>query len=438
VDNKNKSIGFWICFALIVGNMIGSGIFLLPANLAVYGGISIWGWLISVLGALALASVFGKLSKVIKRGGGPYAYTRVAFGDFAAFWIAWGYWISCWAAVAAIAIAFTGAMAIFLPALSENNFIGSIFAVACVSLLTAVNLLDIGKVGKLQFVTTLLKLIPLVLIGTLGFVYFEPSHFEPFNQSEESTRSAIASTATLTLWAFLGFESATIISHKVRNAEVTVPRATLYGTLFVAVVYILSCFAVMGIVPPEALQNSTAPFADAAGKIWGDWASYFIAAGTGIACFGAMNGWILIQAEIPHAAASDKLFPRQFERLSKNNVPYFGVLFSSALVVLLLLGTSHLGIVKQFEIIILLSTLTAVIPYCFCTMTEFSFLLKSRSKVALPIKELIITSAAFAFSIYAVLGAGEETVFSGFILLLLALPVFIWMKHKTAQGERDV
>jgi APA family basic amino acid/polyamine antiporter len=438
MEKSTKSIGFWICFALIVGNMIGSGIFLLPSNLAVYGGISLWGWIISALGAFALASVFGKLSALIKRGGGPYAYTREGFGDFAAFWIAWGYWISCWSAVAAIAIAFSGAMAIFLPILSGNNFVGSIFAVTCVVILTAVNLLDIGKVGKLQFVTTLLKLIPLVLIGTLGFVYFEPAHFEPFNQSDESTMSAIASTATLTLWAFLGFESATIVSHKVRNAAVTVPRATFYGTVFVAIVYMASCFAVMGIVEPSILQNSTAPFADAAAVIWGDWASYFIAAGTGIACFGAMNGWILMQGEIPHAAATDHLFPRQFARLSKNNVPYIGVLFSSGLVVVLLLSTSHLGIVKQFEIIILLSTLTAVIPYSFCSMTHFSFLLKASRKAALPINEFIINIAAFAFSVYAVLGAGEETVFSGFILLLLGLPVFIWMKHKTAQGETDV
>jgi APA family basic amino acid/polyamine antiporter len=438
MKDKNKSIGFWISFGLIVGNMIGSGIFLLPSNLAVYGGISAWGWLISVLGALALASVFGKLSKTVKRGGGPYAYTREGFGDFAAFWIAWGYWISCWAAVAAIAIAFSGAMAIFMPILSENNFIGSIFAVACVVLLTAVNLLDIGKVGKVQFVTTILKLVPLILIGTLGFAYFEPNHFEPFNQSDEPTMSAVASTATLTLWAFLGFESATIVSHKVRNAAITVPRATLYGTLFVAVIYILSCFAVMGIIEPAVLQKSTAPFADAAAKIWGNWASYFIAAGTGIACFGAMSGWILIQGEVPHAAACDKLFPHQFAKLSKNNVPSFGVLFSSLLVVILLLSTSHLGIVKQFEIIILLSTLTAVIPYSFCTMTEFSFLLKSNHKAALPIKEFIINSAAFAFSIYAVLGAGEKTVFSGFILLLFGLPVFIWMKHNAAQGDKNV
>lgn len=438
METKAKAVGFWICFALCVGNMIGSGIFLLPSNLAAYGGISIWGWLVSIGGALALASVFGKLSKVIKGGGGPYNYTREGFGDFAGFWIAWGYWIAVWSSVAAIGIAFTGAMAIFLPILSENELIGSLFAVICVAILSSVNLLDISKVGKFQFVTTLLKLVPLVLIGSFGFFYFEPANLEPFNQSNESDLSAVASTAALTLWAFLGFESASIVAHKVKNAEITVPRATLLGTLFVAVIYVLSSTAVLGIVPPDVLQKSTAPFADAAALIWGEGASYFIAAGTGIACFGAMSGWILMQGEIPHAAAKDKLFPRPFARLSKNNVPYFGVLFSSALVVLLLLSTSHLGIVKQFEIIILLSTFTTVIPYCFCAMTHFAILLKSSRKAALPIKEFIINAVAFSFAVYAVFGAGEETVFSGFILLLVGLPVFIWMKFNAEKGDTDV
>ena len=249
--------------------MIGSGIFLLPASLAKYGGISVLGWILTAVGVMCLAAVFADLSEKFPRAGGPYAFTHEGFGDFAAFWIAWGYWISLWSAVAAISIAFTGALSVFFPILKESTMAASIVSIACISFLSMVNLMSVKKIGGIVMLTTILKLIPILALGLIGIFYFEPSHFDPINVSNESNFSAITATATLTLWAFLSFESATIISHKVENTKVIVPKATFYGTLFVAIIYILSSTVIMGIIPLDQLQNSAAPFADAAIKLWG-------------------------------------------------------------------------------------------------------------------------------------------------------------------------
>ncbi|KAA3618383.1 MAG: amino acid permease [Calditrichaeota bacterium] len=429
--SSTKTVGFWFCAALIVGNMVGSGIFLLPANLAHYGSISIGGWILSFVGAMCLASVFADLSKKIPRGGGPYAFTYEGFGAFAAFWVAWGYWISIWAAVAAIAIAFTGALSVFFPILKENTIPGSFAAAGAIAILTIVNLLDLRKIGHVQMATTVLKLIPLVAIGVLGFSQWQMEYFTPINLTGDSNFSALTATATLTLWAFLGFESSTIVSHKVKNASVTVPRATLFSTLFVALIYILSSVSVMGLVAPQELQISAAPYADAATLLWGSWAGFAVAGATAIACFGAMNGWILLQGQIPQAAANDGLFPVAFAKVSKNGAPQFGVIFSSILAIILIFLNNHFSLVKQFGILILLSTLTALIPYCFSAMTQWSFLLKSKGQIVTSafVKKMTINIVGFIFAVWAIIGAGEETVYYGFILLLSGLPAYIWMKH---------
>lgn len=439
-NSETKKVGFWVATALIVGNMIGSGIFLLPSSLALYGGISLFGWIFSTIGALSLAYIFGQLSKSVNRGGGPYTFTSIGFGDFAGFWIAWGYWISCWTAVVSISIALTGAMAIFFPILSENTMIGTFFAISLIIIVTMINLLDIKTIGNFQGLTTLLKLLPILFIALFGFVDFNTEHMEPFNLSEESDISAISSTITLTLWAFLGFESATIISHKVKNPEKVIPKATFVGTLFVAIIYISSSFAIMGIINPVDLQASTSPFADAASILWGDGAQKLIAAGVAISCLGAMNGWVLIQGQIPQAAATDNLFPKAFAKLNKNEMPSFAVIFSSLLGIILILATSHLGIVKQFQIIILLSTLTAVIPYAFCTMTYYSSSLKEIEKLSSKekFKKYALLLIAFTFSFIAIYGSGQETVFSGFLLLVAGLPVYIWMKNNQRKRKLNV
>jgi len=248
--------------------MTGSGIFLLPAALALYGGISLFGWIFTVAGTILLALVFSRLSRLITKAGGPYTYSREGFGDFPGFLVAWGYWLSIWTGNAAIAVAGVGYLSVFIPSLKENQVLSALVAVGAIWLFTYINTKNIKKVGVVQLITTIIKVIPLFLLGSIGFLYFNTAHFKPFNLSGLSSFDAITATAALALWAFLGLESATIPSDKIRNPTKTVPRATIAGIGITALLYISSTIGVMGIVAPADLQSSAAPFADAAQKVW--------------------------------------------------------------------------------------------------------------------------------------------------------------------------
>ena len=218
-----KGLGLWMCTALVVGNMIGSGIFLLPASLASFGPISIAGWVATSFGAVVLALVFGRLARLVPKTGGPYAYTREGFGDFAGFLIAWGYWIALWAGNAAVAVAFAGYLGYLVPAIGQSNLAGLMVALAAIWFLTWVNIRGVAAAGAVQVVTTVLKILPLLLIATVGLAYVEPSNFTPVNASGQSNAAAIAACAALTLWAFLGLESATVPAGDVEQPEKTIP-----------------------------------------------------------------------------------------------------------------------------------------------------------------------------------------------------------------------
>jgi len=332
-----SKLGQWSSTALVVGNMIGSGIFLLPATLAIYGGISLIGWVCSSIGAILLAVVFGNFARIApKVSGGPYAYTRINLGDFPAYLVAWSYWISIWCTNAAIAVALVSYLSVFFPLLAESTVAAILTGLSMIWLLTWVNSKPIRTVGFVQLVTTILKITPLVLIGLIGIFYVQADNFPAFNLSLETNWSAITITTMLTFFAFLGMECASIPSSSIKNPETTVRRATIVGTIVTTLIYLLSTTALMGIMPAEMLAKSNAPFADAAALFWGESARYIVAAGAVISTFGALNGWILIQGQIPLAAARDELFPKVFGRVNFNGSPITGIIISSILASILM------------------------------------------------------------------------------------------------------
>lgn len=425
----DDKLGFGASFALVVGNMVGSGIFLLPASLAIYGGISLMGWVFSSLGAILLALVFGNLSKWLPGAiGGPYAYTRVGLGEFPAYLVAWGYWVSIWSTNAAITVALVGYLGVFFPVLKTEPHWAILTGLAFIWLFTYVNTRSIKVVGWVQLVTTVLKIVPILLIGCIGIFYFKVAHFIPFNQSGSSNWSAITSTTTLTLFAYLGMESATIPAAKVNNATTTVRRATIYGTLLTIVLYILSSAAIMGIVPPEVLAHSTAPFADAAALFWGGAAEYIVAGGAVVATMGALNGWLLIQGQIPLAAATNGLFPPVFARLNDQRQPAIGIVLSSLLVSLLMLFSFSESLVSAFTFMMTLSTLSVITPYLFST-ASFALLVFAK-KTKHKNRHLLLALGAFCFSLWIIVGCGQEVVFWGFLLLMSGIPFYVWLKRK--------
>lgn len=419
--------------ALVMGNMIGSGIFLVPASLAPYGGLSIAGWVISTAGALLLAFVFAHLSRLEPAAGGPYAYTRRAFGDLPAFLVAWGYWISIWTSLGALAVAFVGYLGSVVPALSQTRGAAAIAAITTVWLLIAVNAAGVRSAGWVQSVTTVLKVVPLVAIGVTGLLNFQPSHFVVPSSDLRGIIIGSASAATLTLWAFLGLESATVPAASIEDPDRTIPRATTVGTLLTAIIYVVSTVGVMSLIAPASLGQSQAPFADAARNIWGDSGATIVALGASMSAFGALNGWVLLVGQLPLAVARDGLFPRVFARISQNGTPRVGMLIAGVLTTILVGLNYTRGLVELFTFFILLSTLTTLIPYTFSSLAVF---LIGRDDRRRPLSRGIAVAAAlaFAYSLWAIGGAGQETVYWGFLLLVIGLPVYVMVNRRS--GDR--
>ncbi len=427
---QRRSLGLWMCTALVVGNMIGSGVFLLPSSLAQFGGISILGWLFSAGGAVCLALVFAHLATQLPKIGGPYAFAREGFGDFGGFLVAWSYWIAIVTSNAALAVACVSYLTVFWPALASSPFLGAVAAVGMLWLLTLVNTRGVHTAGQLQLVTTILKVLPLVAIGIFGFLAFNADHFTPFNPSGTPPLTAISATVTLTLWAFTGLESGTVPAADVQDPERTIPRATIIGTLIAAAIYIVCTVSVMGIIAPNELATSTAPFADAARKIWGPWGRGLIGAGAAISCFGALNGWVLLSGQLPRAAALDGLLPARLAKLNARGTPTFSLVLSSCLTMVLVMMNYTRGLVQAFTFMILLATLATLLPYVFSSMTHVLQTLRDRSGTKRAALRLIIGVIGFAFSLWAIAGAGRDVVYWGFLLLICGLPVYILMRRK--------
>ncbi|MCG9039957.1 amino acid permease [Laribacter hongkongensis] len=439
MTRKKQGLGLWMCIALVCGNMIGSGVFLLPSSLAPYGGLAIIGWVLTAIGAVLLALVFAGLTRSMPREGGPYGYTRDAFGDFAGFWIAWGYWIALWVGNAAIAVAFTSYLSGFFPVLASNHWAGGGTAIALVWCVTLINLRGVESTGRMAVITTIIKLLPLLAIATIGLLWFNPDNLV-FNPGNKPVGDSISAVAALTLWAFLGMESASVPAGDVENPEKTIPRATIIGTLLAAVVYIGVTVAVMGVLPHDVLASSPAPMADAARVMWGDWAYAAVGLGAVVSCLGAINGWSLMPCHVSLAAARDGLFPRQFARLNGNRVPAWGLVVSSSLMTLLLVlnYSGSKGMVDIFNFIILLATMTTLLPYAFTAVAELMFMARGQMPATGAGRRIVIASLAFVYAVWALYGSGAETVLWGVILLMLGLPVYVWMakeKREAAEAE---
>jgi APA family basic amino acid/polyamine antiporter len=417
--------------ALVVGNMVGSGIFMLPATLAGSAGpISLLGWVFTGAGAMLLALVFANLGRALPRTGGPYAYARRAFGDFIGFQTAWGYWIAVWAGNAAIAVAFVGYLAVFWPSAGTHDLLGALLAIALIWLLTFVNALGARESGAVQVVTTILKFVPLAAIGIIGLFFIDGANYEPFAPQGHSI-SLLSTTAALTMWAFIGLESATVPADEVEDPERTIPRATILGTGITTLLYIVATVAIMGIIPAATLADSTSPFADAAAVAFGGGWDKVIALVALVSTFGALNGWIMLQGRVPLAAAEDGMFPAAFARVhGKRRTPVFGLVVSSVLVSGLLLMNYTKGLADAFEFVILLATLTTLVPYAYSAAAQAYLWLVEREEFQPRrlVRDTVIALLAFAYSVWAIAGAGDDIVTKGFVLMLAGVPVYVGMR----------
>jgi APA family basic amino acid/polyamine antiporter len=294
-------------------------------------------------------------------------------------------------------------------------------------LLTAVNVLGVRTAGRVQLVTTAIKLLPLAGVGIAGLFYLEPSHFAIAQTGGPAVARGITATATLTLWAFLGLECATIPAGCISNPERTIPRATVTGTLLAGIVYVVSTVGVLGVLSPEVLGQTTAPFAEAARALGGNRAALAVALGAAISCFGALNGWILIVGQLPMAVAEDGLFPRVFSGLSARGTPVTGMVIAGVLSTALIAMNYSRRLVDLFTFIILLATLSTLVPYAFCALAGFVI---RPAGPALSRSAAAIGALAFGYALWAIGGAGAEVVYWGLLLLMAGLPVYVWVRRR--------
>ncbi|MDW9358653.1 amino acid permease [Sinorhizobium meliloti] len=429
--SRGKSLGLAACTAIVVGNMVGSGFYLSPAAVAPYGNLAIVIWIVMGAGAICLGLTFARLAKLSPAVGGPYAYTRLAYGDFPGFLIAWGYWISIWASLPVIAVAFAGVVIDFFPFLRGRGT-ATLLTLSVIWLVVLVNLRGVHAAGLFSEITTYAKMIPFGAVALLGLFYIDFSHFADFNPSGQPLLQASAALAPLTMFAYLGLESATVPAGDVRDAERTIPRSTVLGIAIAVTLYVLGTIVVMGLVPREELVHSVAPFSEAARRMWGPAGELAISLAVVLSSIGALNGWTLLMGQVPMAAARDGLFPPLFSRLSVRNVPATGIVVSATLATILVLvqAAGSEGFSSIYRLFVGLSTMTAVIPYAFCALASSLVSARVSGGTVIP-RVTLIELVGFTFAIFTLYGCGAEPVLYGLVLLLLSIPVYIWQRRRS-------
>jgi APA family basic amino acid/polyamine antiporter len=415
----------------VVGSVIGTGVFALPSALAVFGPISLVAFVLVTIGAIALALTFRSLAVRLPGAGGPYVYAREAFGEFAGFLIAWSYWITAWAGNAAIVVAWVGYVEVFW---NTGHDVGWSIVIALTGLLVPalVNLAGLRSFAAFQVVATVLKFVPLLFVATIGLLFIDTANFGDFNAGGTSWIGAISASGAIALFSYLGIETASVAAARVRNPKRNVGRATVLGTLACALVYLLGTVAVFGTVAHGDLVASTAPFTDSANAIFGgEWAGDTVAVAAVVSGFGALVGWTLIVAEMPRAAARDGLFPAAFARQNRAGVPAFGIVVSTLLAATLTV-VAYTGFEQVFITVVLLSVLTAVVPYLLSAAAQLYWLRTNgtRPRVAHLARDIGVSATALVFAFWALAGSGYQAVYYGTFCLLLGVPVYGWVRAR--------
>lgn len=350
---------------MVAGNMMGSGVFMLPANLAAIGSIAILGWLLTIVGSVALALIFAKHASLDPAAGGPYAYTRKAFGDYMGYQTNLVYWLANVVGNVGLAVAGLGYLITFFPIL-RDPLVMALAQITVIWLFTYANILGPKTVGRLQSFTTVFALIPILGMALLGWFWFNTdTYLAGWNVSGKSGMSAVGMTLNFTLWAFIGVESASVSAAVVRNPARNVPIATVAGVVLAAVCYILSSSAIMGIIPNKELVASSAPFADAVRVALGPIAGEMVALCAAVGCLGSLAGWTLLVGQTAQAAANDGLFGNIFARVNAKGVPSAGLVLVAGLMSLQVLATMSPTASEQFGKIASIAVILTLLPYIY-------------------------------------------------------------------------
>jgi basic amino acid/polyamine antiporter, APA family len=409
--------------ALVMGVMIGSGVFLLPAQLAPFGWNAVAAWGLSIIGALALALVIARLTTALPDANGPTGFVGSAFGPVPGFLIGWSYWVSNTVAVVTLAVAAVSYLSVFAPAIATRQFLPSLLAVALVWLMTIINLRGARAAGAFQLLTMAVKVLPLlVVIVILALLLTRPDlgpHAPASLPSQALSLSSITGAATLTLWALTGFESASLAAAAVEKPEINVPRATIIGTALTGLLYMITVSGIALVMPPELITGSDAPFATFVEYFWAREPALLIALFAAVSAIGSISGMILVLGELPVAMARQGNLPQWFGATNAKGTPSRALILSSIVASLFVLINASKSMSDLFTFLAKLSTCAALWLYLGCALAALCL------KVAVPIAAL-----GAVYSLWALWGAGWDVSALSFVLMAAGLPLYWWAKQK--------
>jgi len=435
-QKQGGGLGLTSATGLVIGSIIGTGVFTMPAVLAAAGTSSLIVLAVVGVGAMLLAVMFGQLTKrVPKADGGLYAYARHEFGDFAGYITAWSYWISSWGGNAAIVASWVFYVDALFGFRNPSGMANWGIALVGLWVPAAVNLAGVRQMAWFQNVTVVLKFLPLLFVGVVGWFFVRSANFGPFNASGGSLYSCIGIAASVALFSFIGVEVAAMTAKRVKNPRKNVGRASVIGTGISAILYLLVSAAVMGLVSHHALLNNGAPFVNAFQAIFphGTWAGKLIAATAVVSGIGALNGWTLVTTECSRAPADDGLFPRAFAWNDRNGTAWFGIVIAALLPSLLMLWryTSSSGL-TVFTYLVDLTVVTVAIPYLFSACAQLTFLLSRRRRVQgwLLARDLLICGVSALFSLWVTFASGYSAVYGALVVVLAGVILYAFLNAR--------
>lgn len=424
-EDKTQVMGIWMTSALVVGTIIGAGIFMLPVSLAPLGANVLVGWLVSGVGVLCIAFALAQVSRL--GGDGIQANIEREFGPAVAFLVAWAFWFSNWVAAASVAIG--GASALSFIGLASPAMVVPL-AIACVVVLTAVNAIGVRAAGGLSIVTVAIKVLPLLaVIWLFGERGVSGGEFEPLSPMPISFASVATATA-LTFFALTGFESATAPVGKVRDPQRTIPRALIGGTAFVVLLYLLAGTSIEMLLPVDVIVNSSAPFADAMVSSWGHGVASFAALAIAISAFGCLNGLILATGELGYSMALRGDLPAIITRTRGANTPIVAQMLAAVLIILLLLANSSRGTVNLYTFIVLLSTAGIIVLYFVGALAAW------KANPSIGARAIVV--GAVLFSAFAAYGTGLEACLWCVALLVSGLVIRAGMRRFNSTAETNL
>jgi APA family basic amino acid/polyamine antiporter len=433
---KSRALGLTSATGLVIGSIVGTGVFTMPAVLAGAGTMSILVLAVIAVGAMLLAVLFGQLTKRVPNpDGGVYAYARHEFGDFAGYLVGWCYWIQTWAGNAAIVASWVFYVDALLDLRDPSGMTNWGIALVGLWIPAVINLAGVRQMAWFQNVTVVLKFLPLVFVGVVGWFFVKSANFGPFNASGGSLYSGIGIAAGVALFSFVGVEAAAITAKRVLNPRINVARASIIGTAASAILYVLVTAAVMGLVPHGALAKTGSPFVDAFETIFPNaaWAGRFIAAIAVISGIGALNGWTLIVTETSRAMAEDDLFPKAFAWTDRNGTAWFGIVIGTILPSLLMLWryTSSSGL-TVFTYLVDLTVATVAIPYFFSALAQLTYLVSRRRRVQgwRLARDLSVAGASILFSMWVTFASGYQVVYQALVVILAGLVLYAFLNAR--------